>query len=73
MASFISDYNSFLQYGGLNREALFYIIEYQRYNNQYERYSILQNEILAHPQDFKERLNNKVYRIWLTVPYDNPW
>ena len=73
MPSFINDYNSFLQLGGLNRDTLFYIIEYQEYNQQYERYSILQNEILAHPQDFKERLNNKIYRIWLTVPYDNPW
>lgn len=58
-----------------NEQTLFWIIEYnpQTYNSPEDRYSILRNEILKHPQDYNIRLDNKIYRIWTVTPYEQPW
>lgn len=58
-----------------NEQTLFWIIEYnpQTYTSQEDRYSILRNEILKHPQDYSMRLDNKIYRIWTTIPYETAW
>lgn len=72
----ITTYEEYIAYGGGNgQEGLFWIIEYNPnyYNNPEERYSIMRNEILAHPQDFKNRLNNGIYRVWINTPIDMEW
>lgn len=76
MPDIITTYDDLFTYsnnsGGLNRETLFWIIEYNSKNpdfNENEKYSLLRNECLKHPQDFKERLNNGVYKIWTKIPY----
>ena len=76
MPDIITNYNDLLTYTGnltiIGKETLFWIIEYNSNNpdyNEIERYSLLRNECLKHPTDFKERLNNGIYKIWTKTPY----
>lgn len=76
MPDIITNYEDLFIYssnnGSLNREALFWIIEYNSDNpdfNEIEKYSLLRNECLKHPIDFKERLNKGIYKIWTRLPY----
>lgn len=74
----ITSYNMFTTVA-FSGETLFWIIEYhpteigQNWLTSPNRYSLLRNECLAHPQDFKDRLNEGKYRIWTTTPYEMPW
>lgn len=64
---------------------LFWIIEYNPkefnvtnyqdplYISSPNRYSIMRNECLKNPLEFKNRLNNGTYRIWTKTPYEKPW
>lgn len=70
MANIITNYDDFLAYQSY--ESLFWIIEY-RASDEAHRYSIMRNECLQHPIDFKDRLNNGVYRIWKDIPQEIPW
>lgn len=76
MPDVITTYEDLINYsdsgGGLSSEILFWIIEYNSKNsdfNENEKYSLLRNECLKHPIDFKERLNNGVYKIWTRIPF----
>lgn len=72
----ITSYEDFQVYNlNLEQESLFWIIEYNptEYSEQKDRYSILRNEILANPQNFKNRLNMGKYRIWTITPREIPW
>ena len=72
----IRTYDEFLQLKDNDRtNALFWIVEYSEgnYNNESQHYSLLRNEILLHPQDFKDRLNNGIYRIWNEIPKETQW
>jgi len=76
MPDVIKTYSMLLNYTGnmtiIGKEALFWIIEYNSNNpdyNEAERYSLLRNECLKHPTDFKERLDNGIYKIWTRIPY----
>lgn len=53
----------------------FWIIEYNPnvYTTEENKYSILRNEILQHPQDYLTRLNEQIYRIWTITPYEKSW
>lgn len=64
--------------------SLFWIIEYSptelgyidsdsNYLNDINRFSLMRMECLKNPSTFKERLNNKNYRIWTVVPIDTTW
>ena len=64
--------------------SLFWIVEYSpnelgyenktiEYDNDLNRYSFLRNECLKHPMNYRERLDNKNYRIWTVVPQDYDW
>ena len=65
--------------------SLFWIIEYSpdelgcldendpEYISSPFRYSLMRNECLNHPNDYSQRLNNHLYRIWITTPYNYPW
>lgn len=74
MPDVITSYEDLVRYSGggvLPQETLFWIIEYNSINpdfNEIEKYSLLRNECLKHPTDFKSRLNNGVYKIWTTIP-----
>ena len=59
----------------LEQESLFWIIEYNptEYTQIEDRYSILRNEILKYPQEFKNRLDIGKYRIWTKTPREIPW
>ena len=70
MPNVITNYNDFIIYK--NNESLFWIIEY-READEVNRYSVMRNECLQHPTDFKDRLNNGVYRIWTITPKEIPW
>lgn len=70
MPNIITNYNDFIIYK--NNESLFWIIEY-READEVNRYSVMRNECLQHPTDFKDRLNNGVYRIWTITPKEIPW
>ncbi len=76
MPDTITSYEDLVKYTGnmtsIGRETLFWIIEYNSNNSDYteaERYSLLRNECLKHPRDFKERLNSGIYKIWTRTPY----
>ena len=76
MPDIITTYNELSNYSsngkGLNNEMLFWIIEYNSQNPDFdesERYSLLRNECLKHPINFKERLDNGTYKIWTRIPY----
>lgn len=58
-----------------NNEILFWIVEYnpETYDSLDQKYSILRNEILQHPQNYAQRLNEGKYRIWTTTPYEKLW
>ena len=75
MNYYIQTYEEYLQNGGNTQEGLFFIIEYnpEYYDLPEQKYSLMRNEILQHPQDFKERLNNGVYRVWISTPIDLEW
>lgn len=75
MPDVITSYEDLVRYSAngaiLSRDTLFWIIEYNSNNedyNEFDKYSLLRNECLKHPLDFKERLNNGVYKIWTRVP-----
>ena len=70
MPEVIYNYNEFITYEGNN--SLFLIIEYRDADDA-NRYSLMRNECLNHPTNFKERLNQGVYRIWTTTPRDINW
>lgn len=72
MPEVIYTYEDFISYNNRVNNSLFWIIEYQNAEEP-ERYSLLRNECLKHPNNFKDRLNNKIYRIWTTTPIDIPW
>ena len=76
MPDIITSYEDLVKYTGnmtsIGRETLFWVIEYNSTNPDYtevERYSLLRNECLKYPRDFKERLNSGVYKIWTRTPY----
>ncbi len=74
MFDILYTYEDFLNYPQQEGEKLFFIIEYKAAEaTSPNRYSLMRNEILAFPLQFKERLNNGVYRIWTRIPYDTPW
>ena len=75
MPNIITNYEDLVRYSGggftLPRETLFWIIEYNSENadfNELEKYSLLRNECLKHPLDFKDRLDNGIYKIWTIIP-----
>ena len=75
MPDVITSYEDLVRYSAsgavLSRETLFWIIEYNPNNedyNEFNKYSLLRNECLKHPIDFKERLNNGIYKIWTRTP-----
>jgi hypothetical protein len=72
MPEVIYNYDEFLRYSNYTTNTLFLIIEYKD-ADETERYSILRNECLKHPSDFKDRLNNHIYRIWIETPREVPW
>ena len=72
----ITSYEDLIRYGGngqtISYETLFWFIEYNPNNpdyNEIEKYSILRNECLQHPLDFKDRLDKGIYKIWTRIPY----
>lgn len=72
----ISSYEDFKIYTlNIEQESLFWIVEYNplQLNLESDRYSLMYNEILHNPQDYKDRLNNGVYRIWTKIPRELPW
>ena len=79
----ILNYNDFLEASRLSNRlaSLFWIVEYnpdevneKNYNNSINRFTLMRNECLAHPNDFIDRLNQHIYRIWTDVPNINmPW
>lgn len=76
MPDVITSYEDLIKYTGsmisIRRETLFWIIEYNSNNPDYteaERYSLLRNECLKYPQDFKDRLDSGIYKIWTRTPY----
>lgn len=87
MPDIITNYQQFLETSqrlqGL--VSLFWIVEYRpeeigytnTYDNAYlnslDRFTLMRNECLNHPEDFMERLNNGQYRIWTSTPYNYPW
>lgn len=58
-----------------NDSTPFWIIEYNpnTYNLPEDKYSLLRNEILRHPQDYINRLDAGIYRIWTKTPYEAIW
>lgn len=66
-----NDLSNYIENGVFRREMLFWIIEYNsnNYTSSEEKYSLLRNECLKHPLDFKDRLDNGVYKIWTCTPY----
>ena len=83
----ITDYDTFTNYNNSlgKGESLFLIVEYSpeelgfedardfNYISSVNRYSLMRNECLQHPQDFKNRLNEHKYRIWLGTPEEILW
>lgn len=72
----ISSYEDFELYNlNIEQESLFWIVEYNPnyLNSIADKYSIMYNEILHNPQNYKERLNNGIYRIWTNTPHEIPW
>lgn len=72
----ISSYEDFELYNlNIEQESLFWIVEYNPnyLNSIADKYSIMYNEILHNPQNYKERLNNGIYRIWTNTPHETPW
>lgn len=76
MPDIITSYEDLVKYTGnmisIGRETLFWVIEYNKKNPDFteaERYSLLRNECLKYPQNFKDRLNNGIYKIWTRTPY----
>ena len=72
----ITNYDDFTFYSGNTISSLFWIIEYNSNLieiNDITKYSIMRNECLDHPRDFKDRLNSGVYRIWTVIPYEKEW
>ena len=57
MPDVITNYDDFVMYK--NNESLFWIIEY-READEVNRYSVMRNECLQHPTNFKDRLNDRV-------------
>ena len=75
MPDVIYTYDELLSLGNFNA-ALFWIIEYnpdETGGDNAKRYSLFRNECLTHPESFKDRLNEGVYRIWTTTPREIPW
>ena len=70
MPEVIYTYSEFQKY--LQRDSLFWIIEYHDADEAH-RYSLLRNECLMYPTNYKQRLENKVYRIWTVTPREIPW
>lgn len=70
MPDVITNYDDFVMYK--NNESLFWIIEY-READEVNRYSVMRNECVQHPTNFKDRLNDGVYRIWTRTPRELPW
>lgn len=82
--SVINTYQDFLTQSSGNPDALFWIVEYSpnelnftedslAYKSSPLRYSLMRNECLNNPIDFKNRLNQKKYRIWNSTPKNIPW
>lgn len=72
----ISSYEDFELYNlNIEQESLFWIVEYNpNYIDSFaDKYSIMYNEILHNPQNYKNRLNNNIYRIWTKTPREIPW
>ena len=81
----ITTYDQFKNISNGRKESLFWIIEYSpaalgynksdnpHYLSSYERYSLMYNECLHCPQDFARRLDEGIYRIWITTPYEYIW
>lgn len=72
----ITSYEDLIKYSEngqtLTKESLFWIIEYNSNNldyNELQKYSLLRNECLQHPLDFKDRLDNGIYKIWTRIPF----
>lgn len=84
MPEVIYTYQNFLNASSGNPAALFWIVEYSpnelgfiesniEYLNSSNRYSLFRNECLNNPIDFKDRLDNRKYRIWTTTPKNIEW
>lgn len=75
MKYFAQTYEEFLSIGGNSPESLFFIIEYNpnSYDNPADRYSLMRTEILNHSQDYVDRLNNGIYRVWTKTPIELEW
>lgn len=71
--NFITSYEDFKQVQ--TPSSLWWIVEYNPtvVSGENERYNLLRNEILTHPQDYAERLNNKIYRVWTVTPWEQAW
>lgn len=76
MFDIITSYEDLINYTKtmsiVGKETLFWIIEYDSKNEDFTeagRYSLFRNECLKHPQDFKDRLNQGIYKIWTCIPY----
>ena len=74
MPDIITSYEDFKNINQ-NEEMTFWIVEYNPnvYDSLDNKYSILRNEILRHPQDYTTRLDEGIYRIWTITPYEQPW
>lgn len=72
MPEVIYKYNDFEYYSKEKVEALFWIVEYRNVSET-ERFSLVRNECLNYPLNFKDRLNEGVYRIWTVTPYEKQW
>lgn len=84
----ITSYNEFLEATQKIKgvASLFWVVEYSPqelgfsnetdvgYANSTQRFTLVRNECAIHPNDFVERLNQHLYRIWTITPYMNtPW
>lgn len=72
----ISSYEDFKIYTlNIEKASLFWIVEYNplQLDLASDKYSLVYNEILHNPHNYKDRLNNGVYRIWTKTPYEKPW
>ena len=75
MPDVIYSYDELLSLGNINA-ALFWIVEYspeEMGSTGVKRYSLFCNECLTHPEDFKDRFNKRIYRLWTTTPREIPW
>lgn len=52
---------------GRTSEALWWIVERNpRYDSN--QYDLVRNEIMLHPRDFTQRLDQGIIRIWMDIP-----